>query len=167
MKDLCLRTYIPPRNRRNRRGTNSIRRLMTPCSFGKTNGSRRNNEISHKILQSSTRDIRLLRLRGGLKTIPLRDSTDMYWHFDGHMVASSPEPFTVESITTGEKIYINKLYTQRFLSKWVYEADEYTMISVDTQCDGNKYLDVFDNIKRLVPSPEMLVAFQRWNATWA
>lgn len=40
------------------------------------------------------------------------------------------------------------IYTQRFLNKWVYETERYTMILVDTRTDGNKYLAIFDNEKR-------------------
>ena len=36
--------------------------------------------------------------------------------------------------------YCNSIYTQRFLSKWVYRGGDLTMISVDTHTDGNKFL---------------------------
>ena len=37
------------------------------------------------------------------------------------------------------------IYTQRFLPKWVYRGKDYTMVVVNTQTDGNKYLAVFSN----------------------
>ena len=50
---------------------------------------------------------------------------------------------------TKKNYYEDQIYTQRFLPKWVYRAEDYTMISVDTQCDGNKFLAIFDNTKEL------------------
>lgn len=49
----------------------------------------------------------------------------------------------------GMNIYECQIYTQRFLPKWVYRADELTMICVDTQTDGNKFLMIFDNAKEV------------------
>jgi hypothetical protein len=43
--------------------------------------------------------------------------------------------------------YSNEIYTQRFLPKWVYRGEKYTMICVDTHTDGNKFLQIFDNEK--------------------
>ena len=48
-----------------------------------------------------------------------------------------------------EAYYENSIYTQRFLPKWVYEGEEYTMICVDTHTDGNKFLQIFDNSKKM------------------
>lgn len=42
--------------------------------------------------------------------------------------------------------YIEQICT-RNLSKWVYRGEMYTMIVVDTQTDGNKFLRIFDNAK--------------------
>jgi hypothetical protein len=43
--------------------------------------------------------------------------------------------------------YSNLIYTQRFLPKWVYRGEKFTMICVDTRTDGNKFLQIFDNEK--------------------
>lgn len=43
--------------------------------------------------------------------------------------------------------YSNEIYTQRFLPKWVYRTPEVTMICVDTHCDGNQFLQLFDSTK--------------------
>lgn len=85
--------------------------------------------------------------------IPMEDRTDCYWMICGPEDSSSTtigwssEPYTKESIEEGEKIYSGTIYTQRHLKKWVYRAPEYTMICVDTHCDGNKILMIFDNAK--------------------
>ena len=85
--------------------------------------------------------------------IPMDDHMEDYWMVTGKgnskedHVVYSPKPFTEESITDGMEIYGGTLYTQRFLPKWVYRGKEFTMISVDTHTDGNKFLMIFDNKK--------------------
>ena len=61
-------------------------------------------------------------------------------------IVYSPIEFTEKSIEEGSNIYGGSLYTQRFLPKWVYRGENYTMISVDTHCDGNKLLLIFENV---------------------
>lgn len=89
--------------------------------------------------------------------IPLSDETSQYWTLQldsrgGGECIRSPEPITRESIEDGSNIYSGSIYTQRFLPKWVYRGPEYTMVCVDTHCDGNKFLMVFDNTKEC-PDP--------------
>lgn len=86
-------------------------------------------------------------------TIPLDDDTDFYWTLyqgaDGSgsvRYANSKELLADEA--AGE-FYEDEIYTQRFLPKWVYRAEDYTMICVDTHTDGNKYLRIFDNSKEV------------------
>jgi hypothetical protein len=43
--------------------------------------------------------------------------------------------------------YENEIYHQRFLPKWVYRGEAYTMICVDTHTDCNQFLQIFDNSK--------------------
>jgi hypothetical protein len=80
--------------------------------------------------------------------IPLDDSTDYWWILDeaGSTVRFSENK---ETIWNGAESYENCIYTQRFLPKWVYRAKDYTMICVDTRCDGNHFLQVFDNTKEI------------------
>lgn len=84
--------------------------------------------------------------------IPLQGNTDSYWFVDQEYngqgkVVWSPEPLTKESVEAGDKIYSGSIYTQRFLPRWVYRAEKYTMVCVDTHTDGNKFLLIFDNTK--------------------
>ena len=78
--------------------------------------------------------------------IPLNDSTEYFWWCDGVTVgfASTEQDLISES---GEYCE-NEVYTQRFLPKWVYTAEDFTMICVDTHTDGNKFLQVLDNAKK-------------------
>lgn len=83
-------------------------------------------------------------------SIPMDDATEYYWslhqdsdgcgdvHFNG-------EPYKYED----DPMYSNEIYTQRFLTKWVYRGAEYTMVVVDTHVDGNKFLQIFDNAKEI------------------
>lgn len=84
--------------------------------------------------------------------IPMEDHRQYYWFLRQHPAGDgevyfSEKPLTVESIEAGEH-FSNAIYTQRFLPKWVYETEDFTMISVDTQTDGNKFLAIFDNTKK-------------------
>lgn len=84
-------------------------------------------------------------------TISLEDRTTDYWMIIGDgdkntdMCVYSPEPLTKESIEAGDNIYSGNIYTQRFLSKWVYRAEDHTLVAVDTRTDGNKFLMIFSN----------------------
>jgi hypothetical protein len=91
-------------------------------------------------------------------SIPLDDGRGYYWKTDffydesgnvcGGYVNFAEFPEQLEDEEAGE-YYQNEVYTQRFLPKWVYETENYTMICVDTHTDGNKFLQIFDNSKRI------------------
>lgn len=84
--------------------------------------------------------------------IPLDDATKYYWRLDqnergGGIVHFADTKEELEKETGN--YYTNEIYTQRFLPKWVYRREDYTMICVDTHTDGNKFLQVFDNAKEV------------------
>lgn len=77
--------------------------------------------------------------------IPIDDCREYFWWVDDtevHFAKTEKEL----SEQNGD-YYVNEIYAQRFLPKWVYRADDYTMICVDTHTDGNKFLQIFDNSK--------------------
>lgn len=81
------------------------------------------------------------------KIIPLSDLRGYYWHItnenDGSVLFSDyRENLTKDGL---ENYYEYSIYTQRFLPKYVYRGDEYTLVSSDTHTDGNKVLAIFDN----------------------
>lgn len=81
------------------------------------------------------------------RLLPLEDSRCYYWKLDGEgpgqvHFADSEEELDSE---TGN-YYINEIYTQRFLPKWVYRSKDHTMVVVDTHTDGNKLLQIFSNL---------------------
>ena len=78
--------------------------------------------------------------------IPLDDSRENFW------ILNEKERYvrfaeTEEILFSDEDYYESEIYTQRFLPRWVYRANSYTMICVDTRTDGNKFLQIFDNLK--------------------
>lgn len=81
--------------------------------------------------------------------IPIDDATKYYWYIQGNDEQGSVLFAKMTShFATGEH-YENEIYRQRFLPKWVYRGENYTMICVDTHTDGNKFLQIFDNKKEI------------------
>jgi hypothetical protein len=83
--------------------------------------------------------------------IPVDDATKYYWRLTGEGRGDEVQfADTLEELETESgNYYANEIYTQRFLPKWVYRGDEYTMVVVDTHTDGNKFLQIFDNKKEV------------------
>lgn len=80
--------------------------------------------------------------------IPIEDSTDSVWELGADEVRYADTLDQLNNIDAGD-YYINELYHQRFLPKSIYKAKDYTMLVVDTRCDGNKFLQIFDNSKQI------------------
>jgi hypothetical protein len=95
--------------------------------------------------------------------IPLDDATDVYWHLTGEQDGEAYYCYDKENLekliaadmhldgegVDGDDVYSDEIYTQRFLPKWVYRGQDFTMVCVDTHTDGNKFLRVFDNVKEV------------------
>lgn len=85
--------------------------------------------------------------------IPLDDGREYYWTLfedeDGSGFVNFAD--TVEKLQDRDagEYYQYSIYQQRFLPKWVYRGEKYTMISVNTHVDGNKFLQIFDNAKEI------------------
>jgi hypothetical protein len=98
--------------------------------------------------------------------IPMSDERGQYWMLpDGEESGKfvwSRVPFTSESIIDGKSIYSGLIYTQRFLSKYVYRTHIYVMVSLDTQTDGNKFLAIFDADKECQDRLLMDLYKERW-----
>ncbi len=86
------------------------------------------------------------------RVLPMVFDTEYYWYISG-----SAESCNVVFAETIEQLkdedsgnyYENEIYTQRHLSKWFYRSKDYTMICVDTHCDGNQYLHILSNNKEV------------------
>jgi hypothetical protein len=102
------------------------------------------------------------------RVIPTDNQTGRYWMICGPeddnstKVAYSDKPFTKELIEKGEELYSGTIYTQRHLPKWVYRGAEHTMVAVDTHCDGNQVLMIFDNDKECTDQATK----DLYNETW-
>lgn len=83
--------------------------------------------------------------------IPIDDGTDYFWRLKQEKNGSGEVQFAdnKENIDENDSTYSSRIYTQRFLKKWVYRGKDFTMICVDTQTDGNKFLQIFDNKKEI------------------
>ena len=83
--------------------------------------------------------------------IPLVDHRHYHWILfedsegTGY-IHYSDEPFEDGYDVKGD-YYSSSIYTQRFLPTWVYRTEKHTLVCMDTHCDGNKFLGIFDNSK--------------------
>jgi len=77
---------------------------------------------------------------------PLDDATDYHWTLNGGDDGDVCFADTLKELQQAEgNYYVNEIYTNRHLPKWVYRGKDYTMILVDTHVDGNKFLQIFKN----------------------
>jgi hypothetical protein len=101
--------------------------------------------------------------------IPMEDHTDEHWMVTGKgshgdKYVHSPVPFTKDTIEAGNEIYGGWIYTQRFLGKWVYRGDDYTLVCCDTKTDGNKILMIFDNTKECTDKKLQQAYLSNWGS---
>ena len=80
---------------------------------------------------------------------PLEDSRGYVWYVekDDEYVKFAD---TIEQFFSNGDYYQDKIYTQRFYNKWVYEGEDFTMIFCNPGVDGMKYFKLFDNKKRIL-----------------
>ena len=82
---------------------------------------------------------------------PINDCTNMFWKIIEEetkvQFANTKEKLLNED--RSDELYSNKIYHQRFYSKWIYVGELYTMIFVDTHTDGMRYFSIFTNSKRI------------------
>lgn len=77
----------------------------------------------------------------GWQRLPIEDCRHYYWTIDQEEVLYAK--FTMDLIKEEEKYFSADIYGE------VYETKDFTMILVDTNTDGNKFLQIFDNNKRI------------------
>lgn len=84
------------------------------------------------------------------RVLPLDDARSFFWRLNQNEFGRGTVWFadSIDELNTHEgNCYRNLIYTQRHLPKWVYRGEEFTMIVVDTQTDGNQFLQIFTNSK--------------------
>jgi hypothetical protein len=79
---------------------------------------------------------------------PIDDRRQYFWEIDATEVTfyDSLEAFENED---GMHTYSDEILRHRFYPKAVFEGAEYTLIMVDTHTDGNRFLAIYDNAKKL------------------
>lgn len=79
---------------------------------------------------------------------PIDDAREYFWEMDNNEVKfyDSKEAYEEQD---DSHTYSNEILHHRFYPKSVYEGKDFTMIMVDTHTDGNKFLQIFDNSKRV------------------
>lgn len=80
------------------------------------------------------------------RVLPLDDKRDYLWYISDYEVLFAKTLKDFEK-SDGE-YYSNELYRNI-----IHETEDYTMIAVDTHTDGNKFLAIYDNNKRLKENP--------------
>lgn len=84
------------------------------------------------------------------QVIPVDDGRKFYWSISGEGQGSVVRfGETVKILHSEDGYYENEIYCYHHLPKWVYQGKEYTLIVVDTHTDGNKFLQIFDNSKKV------------------
>lgn len=119
---------------------------------------RRASQREHETIESyfATRDALLKRFGfedKAWRVFPLDDQRGMYWMLVGGdketgrgvTAVRSNLPFDAEMMEKGEAFYSGPIYMQRHLQRGIWRAKEHTMLLVDTQCDLNTFLMVFEN----------------------
>ena len=86
---------------------------------------------------------------------PIDDSRDHYWFIDRNSVVFCDKPFDRDVI-------VNGLFYTGVIDDSIYTKEDFTMIQVDTQTDGNIFLQIFDNSKKVILSDTDLTFFREW-----
>lgn len=84
------------------------------------------------------------------RVIPLDDCKEHYWRLDGEGPGEVHYADSLDELNNKEgNYYVDEIYTQRHLPKWVYRGEEYTMVCCNPHVDGNTFLRVFSNNKEI------------------
>lgn len=81
----------------------------------------------------------------GWTVYPFDDKTDFYWFNDDNQVhfAENKNDFVIYDND------IEATYSSVILKGKVYRKEDFTMICLDTECDNNVFLTIFDNKKEI------------------
>jgi len=80
-------------------------------------------------------------------TIPIEDRREYYWTLYENKDGSGKVKYSHREHSEPDDLYTDEIFKQESLPQWVYRIDNYTMICVDTNLDGNKFLAIYDNEK--------------------
>lgn len=77
--------------------------------------------------------------------LPLEDQRSLYWILKDDGVIYAKEPITATLIENDGEYYSAYPYMQMSSPQWVFRGKDFTLISMDTESDGNKVLGIFSN----------------------
>src|SRR5687768_12105882 len=84
------------------------------------------------------------------KAFPIDDNRQYWWEADEYAgkitCYDSLEAYKEQDEA---HMYEFEILTHLFYPKSIYEGKEYTMIIIDTHTDGNQFLSIFDNAKKI------------------
>lgn len=82
------------------------------------------------------------------RVLPLDDSREYFWFLTSERHGGEVHFAKTEQELAEQSgnYYVNEVYTQRHLPKWVYRGKDYTLVVVDTHTDGNQFLQIFSNL---------------------
>lgn len=90
------------------------------------------------------------------RILPLVDNREYYWRIVGGEGRGGVIHYagTIADLNDEAKgnYYEATVYTQRHLPKWVYRAEVYTLVSMDTHSDFNQFLGIFANDREVKPA---------------
>ncbi len=81
----------------------------------------------------------------GCRVFPIDYRRDYWWTMDAAYVYYADSIYVKDD----DHAYSDTILYLQAYPKAVYEGQEYTMIMVDTHTDGNKFLAIYDNSKKL------------------
>lgn len=82
------------------------------------------------------------------KVLPIQDSRQYHWFMNERYGCVCYADTTEELALQTGNYYEDYFCYFGDKPKAVHEAKDYTLITVDTQTDGNKFMSIFDNTKR-------------------
>lgn len=85
------------------------------------------------------------------RVLPLDDKRDYLW-YDYLWYISDDEVLFAKTLKDFEKSN-GEYYSDELYGNIIHVTEDYTMIAVDTHTDGNKFLAIYDNNKKLKENP--------------
>lgn len=102
---------------------------------------------------------------------PIDDRRDQFWTENGDEVYYSPRKDVIEELVKVDEfgysldwekipeemqnfVYSDDIYPNRFLPTAEYRGKDFSMILVNTNTDGNKFLAIYDNKKEVKEQTE-------------
>lgn len=88
------------------------------------------------------------------RVFPIVDMREFCWHLEDFSKLRYWDNREYALARDQMHEYGADVYTQRHLEQWVYRAEGFAMILMDTHCDLNVFLGVFDETKELKELPK-------------